>query len=140
MVPSLSRLHLSSIGHTEVGELLSAWGAITTTEDGEEYVCAENDSFHVEKRESRWNGPTLAKSAGGDGQNPEKTIDYGSIVKTIVPHDEAWPANKATPSFHHNVFYSSLKEYRQAEEDAEEWGSVLLYGEVVTSTNTLLDK
>jgi len=144
MIPSLSSLHLSSIQHSEVDELLFSWEEIMTRDGGEEYIQGENDLFHVEKRESRWNqGQELPKSLAmgqPDGATDEKIIDFNSVLKKIVPHDESWPGPKLTPSFNHGLFYSSLKGYRQLDEKATEWGSVLMYGEVVTSTNTLLDK
>src|SRR5271167_4913129 len=41
-VPSLSRLHLSSMNHIEVSELLEDLQEVITKEDGEEYIKGEN--------------------------------------------------------------------------------------------------
>lgn len=137
--PSLSRLHLTSANHTEVGEMLHSWEeAITRTEDGEEYVHGEHDIFRIEKHATRFGVDELQGALPGvvdDGVD-----DYDKVVKVIVPHENAWPDVKETPNFNHGVFYDSLKRYREKEPAAEEWGDTLLYGEVVTSTNTLLDK
>ncbi|KAK3945734.1 biotin--protein ligase [Diplogelasinospora grovesii] len=149
-VPSLSKMHLSSINHTEVGELLHSFGDIITKEDEEEFVKGENDLFHLEKPDSRWSMAGLNSALTGSYEAPKKdtgrgtpdpTADYNSIPKRVVSHEDAWPEPKETPEFNHAVFYSSLKEYREKQEtQAENWGDVLMYGEVVTSTNTLLDK
>lgn len=67
-------------------------------------------------------------------------VDFNAITKTIVPHEKALPNPKLTPHFNHNMFYASLQRYQLTEKHAEEWGNVLLYGDVVTSTNSLLEK
>ncbi|KAI1153327.1 class II aaRS and biotin synthetase [Nemania diffusa] len=149
-VPSLSRLHLSSIVSSNVDDLLYSWEDIISKEDGEEYIRAEHDIFHLEKPETRWcmnelkdtlpvneiTGELTKPSSSTD----EALIDYTTIVKRITTHEQAWPEAKATPYFNHHAFYSSLREYRQTDTDAEEWGNYLMYGEVLTSTNTILEK
>lgn len=158
-IPSLSKLHLSALEPQEVGGLLTSLDAIITKDDaGEEFIKGENDTFHIEHPDSRWSvnelrsaldsayiSPSVdekaasrydpAKAAAVDG-----LIDYNKVPKTIVPHDSTWPEPKETPYFNHGDFYSSLREFRRRESEAYEWGDVLLYGEVVTSTNTLLEK
>ncbi|CAI4213441.1 unnamed protein product [Parascedosporium putredinis] len=135
MMPSLSSLHLSALNPSEVDEMLHDWEDIIARDDrGEEFIKCENDTFHVEKKDSRWE-PTASESAVAGG-----IVDYTTIVKRVVPHGEAWPDVKETPSFHHNVFYTSLQSYRDMEPAAEEWGNQIMYGEVVTSTNTVLEK
>ncbi|KAL0934041.1 biotin-protein ligase [Colletotrichum truncatum] len=134
--PSLSRLHLTSANHTEVAEMLQSWEeAITRTDDKEEYIHGEHDVFRIEKHSTRFDVDELREALPSDG-----VPDYNAAVKVVVPHEEAWPDVRETPSFNHRLFYNSLKAYREKEPTAEEWGDTLLYGEVVTSTNTLLDK
>ncbi|OTB03699.1 hypothetical protein M426DRAFT_321627 [Hypoxylon sp. CI-4A] len=147
-VPSLSRLHLSSISSNDVDDLLHSWEEIISKEDGEEYIRAENDTFHLQKPETMWSVAGLKEAlTPGDSPDEKSTklktegiIDYTTIVKRIVTHEKAWPEAKATPYFNHHAFYSSLQDYRRSEPEAEEWGNSLMYGEVVTSTNSLLDK
>ncbi|KAH9988832.1 biotin-protein ligase [Xylariaceae sp. FL0662B] len=148
VVPSLSTLHLSSISSNDVDDLLHAWEEIISTEDGEEYIKAENDTFHIEKPETRWSVNGLkealtsndSSNRGSPNSSDAGIVDYTTIVKRIVAHQNAWPEARATPYFNHHAFYSSLKEYRRKNTEAEEWGDFLMYGEVVTSTNTLLEK
>ncbi|KAJ2972629.1 hypothetical protein NUW58_g9146 [Xylaria curta] len=149
-VPSLSRLHLSSIVSSNVDVLLSSWEEIISKEDGEEYIRAEHDTFHLEKPETRWSMDQLKDTLPRNDVTGELTIpssstdeamiDYTTIVKRITTHGDEWPDVKATPYFNHHAFYSSLREYRRTDTDAEEWGDYLMYGEVLTSTNTILEK
>ncbi|TVY84576.1 Biotin--protein ligase [Lachnellula suecica] len=156
-VPSLSRLHLSSLHHFLVPELLASWEDIISKEDGEEYIRGENDTFHLEKHSSRWSLSSLVKSLPlpsipgvsqepeadqtTDGASDDRIVDCNKIIKRIIPHETEWPGSKETPYFNHHSFYANLKRYQQESDgEAEEFGKMLLYGEVVTSTNTLLEK
>lgn len=135
-------MHLTSANHAEVGEMLASWEEAITREgegaDAEEYIRGEHDVFRIEKHSSRWDVDEL-REALPQGKEAAM-IDYDGVVKVIVPHEEAWPDVKETPSFNHRLFYNSLQGYRAREPTAEEWGDTLMYGEVVTSTNTLMDK
>ncbi|KAK3682359.1 biotin-protein ligase [Podospora appendiculata] len=148
-VPSLSKIHVSSLNHTEVADLMHTFEDIITIEEGEDFIKAENDLFHLEKPDSRWSMAGLnealasqyeAKNKNTGRGTPDPTAEYTPIPKSIVSHEDAWPEPRETPYFNHAVFYSSLGEYRRKGNSAKEWGDVLMYGEVVTSTNTLLDK
>lgn len=71
----------------------------------------------------------------------EKIIDYDKIVKRLVIHDADQPASKDTPYFNHHAYVANLKHYEsQSRGSGRTFGKELLYGEVVTSTNTLLEK
>jgi biotin--protein ligase len=61
-VPSLFRLHLSSLHHFLVPELLVSWEDIITKQGGEEHIKGENHTFHLEKQDSRWSLNSLIKS------------------------------------------------------------------------------
>ncbi|RFU36226.1 hypothetical protein B7463_g7, partial [Scytalidium lignicola] len=157
-IPSLSSLHLSSLNHIEVSELLEDWKEIITEEDGEDYIKGENDTFHLEKQQSKWSLNTLAKSlplvgsSEKDKENinaeqPEvagsddKIVDYNAIIKSLISHESVWPGIKETPNFNHHAFYANLRQYQnEGNIEAEEFGKTLLYGNVITSTNTLLEK
>lgn len=155
-VPSLSKIHLSAVDPQDVGGLLTSLApVITKDEAGEELIRGENDTFHIEHPDSRWSVTDLRAALISPSDESSKTrkydparaaavdglLDYNLLPKTIVPHETAWPAPKETPYFNHGDYFASLQEFRRrCEPDAREWGDVLLYGEVVTSTNTLLEK
>ncbi|KAK0616516.1 biotin-protein ligase [Immersiella caudata] len=135
-VPSLSKIHLSSLNHIEVGELLHSFEDIITRDDEEEYVKGENDLFHLEKPDSRWSMTALNQSLANEYQEnkkkttgrgtPDPTAEYIQILKSVVSHETAWPEPKETPCFNHAVFYSSLQEFRRLETEAEEWGDLFI--------------
>ncbi|OAX84688.1 biotin-[acetyl-CoA-carboxylase] ligase [Emergomyces africanus] len=145
-VPSLSRLHLSSSCPQSGVGLLSALRDIITVTDGEEYIKDDVDTFHLEKpssmgmRDVAESLPTPTETEIDQGGNLDKIVDYNSVIKEVVVHDDI-PSSKSAPYFNHHAFYGNLKEYRaQSNERIHEFGSGLLYGEVVTSTSTLLEK
>lgn len=142
-VPSLSRMHLSALHSSDVDDLLVGLEEAITREDGEEYIKGEHDTFHLEKPDTKWNMEALKRTLSHDSSqtaNSDGIIDYSTITKRVLIHDETWPDTKETPYFNHNVFYSGLKAYREIDREAQTWGDQLMYGEVVTSTNTLLEK
>ncbi|RDW66351.1 class II aaRS and biotin synthetase [Coleophoma cylindrospora] len=156
-VPSLSRLHLSSTQPNDVSMLLESWKEIITVEDGEEYIKGENDTFHIEKQSTRWSLNSLVKALPVPGLSADKAtgdepadrvdgsddriLDYSTITKRLIPHENKWPDTKETPNFNHHSYFANLRMYQQENgTEAEEFGNHLMYGEVVTSTNTLLEK
>lgn len=71
---------------------------------------------------------------------PDQILDYEKIVKTIVPYESHLPSTKEIP-FHHEAFYANLLHYHtKLGNPRPSFGTTLLYGEVVTSTNTLLER
>lgn len=167
-VPSLSRLHLSSTQLSNVSDILASFSEVITVEDGEEHIKGENDTFRLEKPDA-WSMANVAKalpsavknvlpgvaSDSSASENPDavedlvnpdeltdKIVDYDKIVKRLVLHESSLPESKQTPYFNHNAFFANLQHYNRTisrNVDAS-FGNVLLYGEVVTSTNTLLEK
>lgn len=157
-VPSLSRLHLTSSNPSDVAELVASWAPIITLENGEEHIKGENDTFHLEKPSS-WSMSSLTKavtsivpgvggektdqgSGGGDAAaDDDRILDYDQVVKKLVPHESDRPSSKDTPYWNHDAFFANYTHYHAASKDTDsEFGRYLLYGEVVTSTNTLLEK
>lgn len=151
-IPSLSRLHLSSAETADTSRLIEALRDIIAEQDGEEYIVDENDTFHLEKP-SRWSLGSIADALPSmtdgsseqreeeNGDDQEKIIDYDKIVKRLVIHDADQPESKDTPYFNHHAYVANLKHYEsQSRGSGRTFGKELLYGEVVTSTNTLLEK
>jgi biotin---protein ligase len=135
MIPSLS------------SEVLASLQDIVTVENGEEYIKDDNDTFHIETP-SAWSpgSANVSLSRSGDmvtdsDYNEDRILNYSTIVKRIVVHDKEHPASKETPYFNHHAFFSNLSNYQsESSEEEDEFGVHLLYGEVVTSTNTILEK
>ncbi|KAL8875198.1 MAG: hypothetical protein Q9198_006406 [Flavoplaca austrocitrina] len=154
-IPSLSRLHLSSVERDDMSRLVEALKDIITERNGEQYIEDENDTFHLEKP-SRWSlasvgdNPTRMTDGSSDHREEEeeeaekdqaKIIEYDKIVKRLLIHDTGQPESKDTPYFNHHAYVANLKYYEhQSQSSGRTFGKELLYGEVVTSTNTLLEK
>ncbi|KAI5464849.1 biotin-protein ligase [Mariannaea sp. PMI_226] len=142
-VPSLSRLHISSLEETGVSELLVSIADIIEKENGEEWIRAEGDTFHIQNEDTIWSVEGLQKSLTSSDESEHTTngiTDYNKVIKKVVPHEKSPPHPKLTPHFNHGLYFSSLRRYQQITPQAEDWGNLLMYGEVVTSTNTILER
>lgn len=171
-VPSLSRLHLSTLEASEVREIASSWSDIVEEVDGKYLIKGENDTFSLEKQSGPWkteDSSTLSLQKVADAlpavvkdilptaiSNPSSTttaeqetpkqdtgiVDYDKLTKTLLVHDTSLPDTKQTPYFNHHAYFANLNAYKSKHHHntSESFGNVLLYGEVVTSTNTLLEK
>lgn len=147
-VPSLSQLHLSSYLPAATSELVASLAEIISTKAGRNVIEDENDTFRLE-RASAWSLDSIADelSKVEDEKSDRKLadeariIDYDAIEKHVIIHDEGLPQSKATPYFNHQAYFANLKHYQSTSaEGSDGLGKHLLYGEVVTSTNTLLEK
>lgn len=117
-----------------------------TIEGDEEYIKGENDTFLIEKPE-RWSMGTLKDAISdstedkADDGSTDSVLDYNTLTKRLVPHEQEWPTSKETPYFNHHAYFANLAHYIQKTNGTEGWfGKHLLYGEVVTSTSTMLEK
>ena len=170
-VPSLSRLHLSSLQSSEITDLVSSWSGIVDEEGQAFYIKGENDTFQLEKQSGPWKTnkteessslslqnvadslpevvknilPGVASTAveQADNQQPDDSgiVDYDKLTKRLLVHDDSLPDTKQTPYFNHHAYFANLAHYKKSNLHMHEaFGNVLLYGEVVTSTSTLLEK
>jgi len=168
-VPTLSRLHLSAHQAADVSNLVASWTEIITLVDGVEYVKGENDTFCLEAggrwgfgelenalRDTAEEGSTASESKGDDNKTREirelieytsasasmdGILDYDKVIKNMILHNTALPSPQDTPFFQHNAYYANLTHYHnKCENEDRVFGKFLMYGEVVTSTNTLLEK
>ncbi|KAF2263751.1 biotin apo-protein ligase-like protein [Lojkania enalia] len=71
----------------------------------------------------------------------DQILDYDALIKTLTLHINAIPSPRATPFFNHDAFYANLSFYHSKLQNSNpSFGRLLIYGEVVTSTNTLVEK
>ena len=146
-VPSLSRLHLSSMLPSHTSELVASFADIISIQDGQEYIEDENDKFCI-ARSSTWSLSSIANAlhtSEGDKTETEadqdRILDYSQITKNVLIHDQDVPQSKQTPYFNHHAFFANLRHFQSTSREGEDaFGKHLLYGEVVTSTNTILEK
>ncbi|GAB0133987.1 hypothetical protein EsDP_00002375 [Epichloe bromicola] len=144
-LPTLSDIHLSAVDSSHVSELLCAWADVIDKENNGEYIKGEGDTFRIQSDQDGLPVRDLLRALHGAGDHHHPTgetgiIDYSTITKHIVAHENAPPTTEMTPRFNHGLYYSSLDRFQRIEEGAETWGNVFMYGDVVTSTNSLLEK
>ncbi|KAI9758881.1 MAG: hypothetical protein M4579_002765 [Chaenotheca gracillima] len=146
-VPSLSRMHLSSLNPSDVSLVLSSLQEVITLDEDKEYIKGDNDVFQLRRTSGRWSLESLAKALLGSEEEKadsdaeaDRIVDYDKVLKQILLHETDYPACKETPYFNHNAFFANLTHYHASSKDELEFGRHILYGEVVTSTNTLLEK
>lgn len=142
-LPTLSNIHLSAVDNSQVSELLCAWGEVIDKENGEEFIAGEADKFRIQSDQDGLTVQDLQQSlpeADDHATSEAGIIDYSTITKNIVAHETALPSSEMTPRFNHKLYYSSLKRFQMTEHNAEDWGNMLMYGDVVTSTNSLLER
>ncbi|QKX54761.1 uncharacterized protein TRUGW13939_01850 [Talaromyces rugulosus] len=146
-VPSLSCLHLSSVEPEYTRAIASSLDELITREESKELLKDVNDTFQIEKLDKF--GMRSLEEALPDEENKEtkadaaedRIIDYNTVVKRLLIHSDEVPSSKLTPYFNHHAFYANLRHYQsQSKEAVVDFGRHLLYGEVVTSTNTILEK
>jgi biotin--protein ligase len=80
-------------------------------------------------------------------QQEEETLpswneDLNKIVKKVDVYHQGMPHHRETPYFNHEMYYNELESaYRDRNHKGPKvLGNTMLYGEVVTSTSTMLDK
>lgn len=154
--PSLSRIYFSAL-NSDISPVLRAWESLAIVRDGEAYIKGEVDTFHIEKPSSTWSMETLAQTISEfiPSLRPGTTRDTNDeeesgipeptlAIKRILSYTEVPPDAKETPYFNHSAYYSNLAAYTSHMSHAGSsfplFGQHLLYGEVVTSTSTLLEK
>jgi biotin---protein ligase len=156
-VPSLSPLHLSCLNPSEVSALLSTWKEIVSKSPSEQlYIVGENDTFHIRNppvslaQSAKPSSPddiNLSSLTISDSENEaenisgmDRIVDYDKMLKHLIVHTTEIPSFKETPQFNHALYYSSLSKFTGPRRTKSSFGQYLLYGEVVTSTSTILEK
>lgn len=121
-------------------------------------IKGENDTFHVkglpasfQESKAGSSSPSIADAVSSlkissteqdaeTSSSSDRIVDYDKVVKQLIVHTESAPSIKETPSFNHAAFYTNLHEYTRTQYDETFFGKYLLYGDVITSTSTILEK
>ncbi|KAK9240763.1 biotin-protein ligase [Lipomyces kononenkoae] len=145
--PLPTALHLTS-GYQ--GDVASLWSSIRSVEGllekdiqdptGKKLKLAgENDTFVFgESSDSPFHLGELSAQLPSAGAE-EFPSDLNKVVKDVVVYKEdiLIPTLKQTPYFDHALYYHELIPPNSPHQT---FGSIILYGEVVTSTSTMLDR
>ncbi|KAF9997118.1 biotin holocarboxylase synthetase [Entomortierella chlamydospora] len=135
-IPAISPLYLASIHPSYTADLTRVLSGLA---DADHLIQEVNDTFQLVPSPQHHvpvHTPTIVKVEEGD--------DEEKITKNIVFCPNEPPSTTLTPEFDMNLYFSHLKQIRQlisnSESDGYKFGNSLMYGQVVTSTQTMLDK
>lgn len=124
--PRLTQLHLTSLADHKpsVESFLDAVGPLC---DKEGVLADKEDVF---------------KLVDSERALVESDINPESNEKVIVVHREGHPSAQKTPYFNQGIYFAELSSYvhKLGIQNRPNIGSLLLYGEVVSSTSTMLEK
>ncbi|GAA5855700.1 hypothetical protein JCM9279_003307 [Rhodotorula babjevae] len=110
-------------------------GVAQATGPAEASVVDRNDTFVLHAASSA--SQLLHRARHPDTPAPEEPEQLQKELKHICICDEALPPTALTPLFDLAMYFATLRTVQPA---PAPFGHVLLYGEVVTSTQTMLDK
>jgi len=125
-----------------------------TVEDDTEYIKGGVDTFSLQRVSDAWSMSTITRAITDTvktppteqvkDDDPDKIIDYEKVIKKILAHEGQPPTAQDTPYFNHDAYFSALEAYINSDRRAHyanlHVGKYLMYGQVVTSTSTLLEK
>lgn len=141
-IPSLSRLCLTSSYPPSLKHLVNSWREnIGFTGPDSNELKGTCDTFRI------WDALQHDKYVNSSDSVADKMnsdpLDFDKIVKDIDVYYSGVVDNKTTPLFNHSLYYTSLEQFRNAlgsGSSSNSIGNTILYGQVVTSTSTLLFK
>lgn len=142
-IPGLSRLSLTALHSEQIGPLMDELKREVGVA-GTNLLKGHNDTFRIwDSREELFKaGQPETQQDEMQTEDDDAPIDNDKVIKDVDVYYEGIPDSRITASFDHKLYYDSLKKCRAEAGDgqSEEIGSMLLYGEVVTSTSTMLYK
>ena len=143
IAPPLSPLHLTGVTPGAALEARHELRDIIETQGEKVMLMDEQDTFEI-MMESSLNMNEMQKSLPQPDREKKEdeyeSVDYTKVIKNIIIHNEKYPSLMTTPQFDHELYYDHLNDYENTSYGDPNFGSCLLYGEVVTSTNSLLEK
>lgn len=157
-VPCFTSLHLSSYPPSQISHLVQSWEElITDKEPGNEgLIVGDIDAFLLSQPDQRHalGGPqgVATQSRTSTAENKVRVSLEGKPADDLplqdqgyywplITHETALPPSSQTVSFSHESYFQYLSELNgNGTKKYPAFGSYLLYGEVVTSTNDILHK
>ncbi|KAI5794409.1 biotin-protein ligase [Peziza echinospora] len=134
VVPPLSVLHLTALYPEDVPDIITNLRDVMCQDGSDDMILGETDSFILQDPRR----PTLSQET--KWEKADRIIEYHEITKTLFVHDKGYPGSNDTPHFDHEVYYNALDDYRTSSRlSPSQLGSFIMYGEVLTSTSTILD-
>lgn len=132
-VPKLSRLALTATSPPLVENLVRILQSEVGFEGPQNNLLkGSNDTFRLTDAQQSLFSETVSD---------EECEDPNDAIKQVDVYFSGYPSHRETPHFNHETYYDKLQSIHRASPHlAGDLGKILLYGEVVTSTSTMLDK
>ncbi|KTW30794.1 biotin-[acetyl-CoA-carboxylase] ligase [Pneumocystis carinii B80] len=127
----ITNLHLFSKFSDLIKETTNILYNISEIINGEHIIKCENDSFCLQK--------SSTNTFNQNSLNNSHDYDYEIIPKYIKIHEHL-PTILETPFFNHEIYFKNLLASRTLKKEKKYMGNIVLYGETVSSSQTLLDK
>ncbi|KAG2173767.1 hypothetical protein INT43_005187 [Umbelopsis isabellina] len=138
-VPPITPLYLSSLRLSEYQQLVSKLKALA---DPTSHIRDVNDTFLV--RHLTNDTPDVASlSLNESAQETPENMVKDIVVMEDASKEPVYVPSQLTKYFNSSSFFEHLQKHRSLQWGGGSWysfGSSMLYGEVVTSTQTMLDK
>jgi biotin--protein ligase len=137
-VPSLTPMYLSAINTNTLDAIKSK---LSSEVNDQSILNDSNDSFYISEIQSNQEKEIedmlnkLSIESGKEGKLP--------VLQILYPQGNNVPEKELTPLFDIKEYYESLLSRRKLEWGGGSWyrfGNAMLYSEVITSTQTVLDK
>lgn len=139
-VPALTPLYLSGLRLSDYQRLVQN---LKVTADATSHLRDVNDTFFIRPLSANANIDLQSLSLNEADDEPQEKKIKDIIVVDAPSTEPVYPPNNLTKHFDLSKFFDNLKNHRAQQWGGASWfsfGNTMLYGEVVTSTQTMLDK
>lgn len=135
-IPSLTRLKLTSSKPGRVETLLESLGQkVGFQGPANNLLVGTNETFRLHDARDE-----LYTKQQEESSDDEHDLGADKKTKDVDVYYEGYPTHKETPYFDHGSYYESLDRFQKSNGIRGDLGSLMMYGEVVSSTSTMLDK
>ncbi|KAG5519189.1 hypothetical protein PMAC_002277 [Pneumocystis sp. 'macacae'] len=134
MSSNISDLHLFSEFPNIIEETANNLYNISEETAKKPIIKCENDTFYLQETSSISTHTLVQNYLSNFHEN-----DYNKIPKYIKIY-RSLPAILEIPFFNYKLYFENLLESRTSQENNHQLGNLVLYGETLTSSQTLLDK
>ncbi|RPA79269.1 biotin apo-protein ligase [Ascobolus immersus RN42] len=154
--PPLSALHFSSMYPEDLNYIIQGLNEVITqdTPDAQKKLNLEHDEFILYEADPKpgvtfqsltFDHTPLSLNTLQSSRIPavfrEKDKGIDKVVWPVLTYHNSHPDKSRTPHFNHAAFYATLDHIRSLSRYAPSlFGQHILYGQTVTSTNTILEQ
>ncbi len=131
-IPKLTHLQMSSNNANILKKLINKLeGSVGFTGTNNDILVGTTNKFKLYNVDINEGASEIYEGQEKDGSDTTLGLEiYSSGI----------PSQTRTPYFNHGEYFENLKKYRERFQFNGSWGDILIYGEVISSTSTILEK